>query len=315
MKKLKQLLTCAMLMPLAAICQSDQHYTMFMYNKLYYNPGYTGSRDITSVNAQYRNQWSGIPGAPKTLSISADAPVGSYMRPFRKVALGMSIANEKVGIENNTNVRAYYAYRIRLEKSVLSLGLNAGGSIYSARYSQLNAYQQNDLNLTTDVLNVFLPNAGVGAYWSKENMYAGISIPSMLQNKYDKNGSQIAKQIRAYYLCAGYVHQLNETIKLKPQTLLRYATGGQRKLPLNADINLSAIAYDRIMAGLTYRTDKSISGIVHIQATQFLNIGYSYDFLMTDLAPYARGAHEIVVGYDITRERLKFATPRFSRPF
>lgn len=315
MKKLVKLMTGLLALPLAGICQSDQHYTMFMYNKLYYNPGYTGSRDVTSFNAQYRNQWSGIPGAPKTLNISVDAPVGSYMRPFRKVALGMSVTNEKVGIENNTNLRAYYAYRIRFSKSVLSLGLTGGGSLYTALYSNLNAYQQNDQNLTTDVRNAFLPNFGAGAYWSSDKAYVGLSIPSMLQNKYDKNGTQIAKQIRGYYLSAGYVYQLNETIKLRPQILARYAMNGQSKLPLNFDINASAIAYDRIMAGITYRTDKSLAGVVHIQATQHLNIGYSYDFLMSDIAPYARGAHEIVVGYDISKERLKFTTPRFSKAF
>jgi len=315
MKKVIAAAALCVLGSLAVMGQSDQHYTMFMYNKLYYNPGYTGSRDITSFNAQYRNQWSGIPGAPKTLSISAEAPVGSYMRSFRKVALGLSVTNEKVSVENNTNIRAYYAYRIKFAKSVLSMGVAGGGSFYSALYSNLSAYQQNDQNLTTDVRNAFLPNVGAGVYWSTDNAYVGLSIPSMLQNKYDKNGTQIAKQIRAYYLSAGYVYPLNEIIKLKPQVLARFAMNGQSRLPLNFDFNASAIAYDRVMAGITYRTDKSLAGVVHIQATQRLNVGYSYDFLMSDLAPYARGAHEVVVGYDISKERLKFATPRFSKAF
>src|ERR1043165_3724599 len=118
--------------------QSDQHYTMFMYNKMLYNPGYTGSRDVLSINAQYRNQWSGIPGAPKTVNITVDAPVGSYMKPVRKIAVGGSFTNEKVGVENNTHIRGYYAYRLKLTKSTLSFGLNGGGTLYSANYNALN---------------------------------------------------------------------------------------------------------------------------------------------------------------------------------
>ncbi|MBL7691524.1 MAG: type IX secretion system membrane protein PorP/SprF [Flavipsychrobacter sp.] len=303
------------LMPLFAIAQSDPHVTMFMYNKLLYNPGYAGSRDMTSVNALYRNQWAGIPGAPKTISITADGPAGSYMLPFRHVATGISVTNEKVGIENNTAIKGYYAYRIKLAKSVLSLGLSGGGSFYSAAYSNLTPFQQYDQNLTTDVRNAFLPNFGTGAYWCTEKYYLGLSVPSLLENKYDKKGTQIARQVRGYYLSAGYVYELNSVIKLKPQVLARIARNSDYGLPFNCDINLSAIAYDRLMIGATYRTDKSLSAIAHIQVTQFINMGYSYDYLLSDIAPYARGAHEFVVGLDLVRDRLKYTTPRFSKSF
>jgi len=315
MKRVIRYCLLALLLPLVSHGQSDQHYTMFMYNKLLYNPGYTGSREVTSINAQYRNQWSGIPGAPKTVNLSIDGPAGSYMKSFRKVALGLSISNEKISVENNTNIRAYYAYRIRFSRSILSLGLQGGGNFYSAMYSNLNPYQQNDQNLATDVHKAFLPNFGTGAYWYTDKYYIGLSVPSMLQNRYDKNGTQIARQVRGYYLSAGYVYQLNETIKLKPQILARYAGNGGYKLPFNCDFNASAIAYDRIMLGLTYRTDKSISAIVHMQVTQRINMGYAYDYLVSDIAPYAHGAHELILGYDINHEHLKFTTPRFSKAF
>ena len=69
------------------------------------------------------------------------------------------------------------------------------------------------------------------------------------------------------------------------------------------------------MIGASYRTDKSFSAIAHVQVTQFINMGYSYDYLLSDIAPYARGAHEFVVGLDLVRDRLKYTTPRFSKSF
>ncbi len=312
-------ISCILLILLAFLngrAQSDQHYTMFMYNKLLYNPGYTGSRDVTSINAVYRNQWTGIPGAPKTMNISADAPIGTYMKPFRKTATGLSVNNEKMGVENNTNFRAYYAYRIQFSNSVLSLGLSAGAAFYSATYSNLSLYQQNDPNYNNNVVNAFLPNFGAGAYWSGTKFYCGLSVPSMLQNYYDKEQSQLtSKQIRAYYLSGGYVFDLNDAISLQPQVLARYAINSKYSLPFNADINLSAIAYDRLLVGATYRTDKSIELLAHVQATKRINIGYAYDYMVSGLNGYSGGTHEIVIGYDVVHDNPKFLTPRFIRKF
>jgi type IX secretion system PorP/SprF family membrane protein len=308
-----------LLIPLLGYGQSDQHYTMFMYNKLLYNPGYTGSRDVLSINGLYRTQWTDISGAPRTMTLSADATVGSYMKPFRPIAVGLSVTNEKIGVERNTNIKSYYAYRLQLRNSVLSFGLSAGVNLYSANYSDLNPYQQNDLNLVNDVKNAVLPNFGAGIYWSGDNYYCGLSVPNLVENKYDKNGIKIseksARQIRAYYLSGGYVFTVNETIKLEPQVLMRYAINPDYRLPFNCDINLSAIAYDRLLIGFTYRTDKSMEAIVHMQATKRINIGYAYDYMMSALNGYSGGTHEVVLGYDLIRETTKFLTPRFIKAF
>lgn len=290
---------------------------MFLYNKLLYNPGYAGSKNITSINTDYRDQWSGIEGAPKTFNAAIDAPIGTYMLPFRKVAVGGSIASEKIGVESNTNVMGYYAYRIQQKNTIVSFGLRAGVKMYSAYYSQLNLVQQNDLSMTQDVRNAVLPNAGAGIYWYGDDFYAGISVPNLLQNYYDKKQSRNsrAKEVRGYYACAGYVATVNEVVKIEPQLLMRYAGNHIYKLPFNCDFNVSGVFYDRLMTGLTYRTDKSFEFIVHIQATRNINVGYAYDYLMSELRSYDRGAHEIVIGFDLIRDNSKYLTPRIIRAF
>lgn len=318
MKKLSVILL-VLLLPILLAAQSDQHNTMFMYNKLAYNPAYAGSRDITSISAIYRDQWDGIDGAPKTISISGDAPVGSYMKPFRKVAVGASLTSERLGVETNTVIKAYYAYRIPLKRSVISFGLSGGGSFYSAAYNKLNIYQLNDPNFSYNIRNSFLPNFGAGAYWWGDNYFAGFSVPNMLEDYYDKKevkvNNKIARQIRGYYINGGYVYDLNETVKLMPQLLARYAVNGDYKLPFSADINLSAVMYDRFMAGFTYRTDNSFEVILHVQATKNINVGYSYDYMLSGLNGYNGGTHELVVGYDIVRDNSKYQTPRFIKKF
>lgn len=318
MKRIIIIATAIMIVPLWSVAQSYPHFTMFMFNKLIYNPAYAGNKDMTQVNALYRSQWVGIDGAPRTFNVSVDGPVGSYMKPFRRVALGLSFSNEQLGVSNNNNVMAYYAYRIPFEKSVLSFGLQAGGTIYSAKYSNLNPSQQNDQLLMNDIRNAFLPNVGAGIYWSGSDFYVSAAVPNLLENYYDKNNKSndyTGRQIRAYYLGGGYVFKLSDNVKLQPQVLARYAANGQFNLPLNADFNAAFILYDRLMIGATYRTDKSIEGIVHFQATNNINIGYSYDYTMSALRTFNNGSHEVMVGFDFIKDRNKYSNPRFIRPF
>jgi len=310
----------AVALPLSAWSQDHPHYTMFMYNKLLYNPGYAGSRDVTSVNALYRSQWVGIDGAPRNMNIAIDGPVGSYMKPFRPVALGLSINNEKIGVTEHTDIMTYYAYRIPVQNSVLSFGLQAGFSLYSARFGNLNAFQPADRVLGDDVRNSFLPNVGAGVYWSGDRHYLGFSAPGLLQNYYDKDqrtfsGGEHARQVRAYFMSGGYSIPVSENISLLPQFMARYAGNGDYRLPMNADFNLTCIVYSRLMLGVTYRTDKSINGIVHIQATKMINIGYAYDYTASGLNSYTRGTHEVMVGIDFVRDLNRYVNPRFIRNF
>lgn len=316
MRRIYYLLLLVLSGTLHTWAQSDQHYTMFMYNKLMYNPGYTGSREVASYNASLRAQWVGIQGAPTVANISFDAPVGSYMNPSRPHAVGLSLGRQSAAGEHYTDMRAYYAYRLQMKGSVLSLGLSAGGSLYNSSNGGSYYYMSGIDPAFASTISIFLPNAGAGVYWSTRDFYCGLSVPSMMQNYYDKDlGRKASKQIRAYYLSGGYVFNVSEDLSIQPQFLARYAFNGKYSLPFNADINLSATAYDRLMLGVTYRTSGGIMGIVHVQVSRRVNIGYAYDHMVSALSGYAGGTHEMVLGYDIVRDNYKFLTPRFIRKF
>lgn len=319
MKRMFKLLGLVMLLPVCAMAQSYPHYTMFMFNKLQYNPAYAGSRDVTSIDGIYRSQWDGINGAPKTFNFSIDGPVGNYMKPFRRVALGLSVNNEQLGVTNNTSVMAYYAYRIPLEKSILSFGLQAGTSVYTANYSQLNPYQSNDVYLTHNIKNAMLPNFGAGVYWSGDHYYVGASVPNILENYYDKDmkslNDETSREIRSYFVSGGYVFTLNDALSLEPQAIGRYAANDLYQLPFNADLNLSLIIYQRLLVGVTYRTDKSLEGIIHFQVTKGLNIGYAYDYTVSALNGYNNGTHEVTVGFNFVHDNNSYINPRFVKMF
>jgi type IX secretion system PorP/SprF family membrane protein len=68
-------IACLLLSSLTANAQQDAMYTQYMFNTLAINPAYAGSRNVTSATALFRNQWTGIAGAPKTGTLTVDAPI------------------------------------------------------------------------------------------------------------------------------------------------------------------------------------------------------------------------------------------------
>ena len=314
------LLSFCVLAGFACSGQSYPHYTMFMYNKLTYNPGYAGSRNATSVNGSFRNQWTGIAGAPINYNLNIDGPVGRFTQEFRPVSLGLVLNKESQGPVTTTGIGGIYAYRIRLKSSVVSVGLKAGVSLYSANYHDLKLVDQNDEMLTNDIRNAVLPNVGAGVYWSSNRFYLGISVPEILENYFDKrqadypSGKQ-ARQIRSSFLSGGYSFSLSDNFSLLPQAILRYNKDSKYELPLNADINLTAILYQRLMLGASYRTDKSVQGIVHVQLAKRINLGYAFDYALNDISQYAQGSHEFTIGFDFIRDLNEYADPRFIRDF
>lgn len=323
---IKILIALSVLLPLRASAQSDGHYTMFMFNKLYYNPGYAGVKELTTINATYRDQWAEMPGAPKNFNFSIDAPVGKHTRLFRPVAVGLSLNNEQIGVEKITTAMGNYAYRIAMKNGVLSAGLRGGVKLYGASYDKLDLAHKNDPNFQGNITNLVLPNFGAGVFWSakdeehRDRYYAGLSIPMLLQNHYGENtqnNSVLAKEIRTGYLSGGYIFHTGATspFTFTPQTIIRFLGNFNYRLPISCDLNITASYQDRLMLGITYRTDRSVEFIAHLQIMRELNIGYAYDYSFSPLSPYLGQTHELTVGFDIIKIKAKYPNPRFIRSF
>ena len=56
--------------------QQKPGYTQYILNNYIINPAITGIENYTDVKISYRNQWTGIDGAPVTTYLSIQGPVG-----------------------------------------------------------------------------------------------------------------------------------------------------------------------------------------------------------------------------------------------
>lgn len=312
MKTLKNIAAVLTLVTVGSTATAQQApmYTHYMNNTLVINPGYAGSRDALTITALHRSQWVDFNGAPLTQTLTMHAPLRS-----ENIGIGLSFSNDKIGPIKTTALFGDFAYRIKLSsRAKLAFGLSAGANIFSADMSAMDLDQQSDPVFQTSIDNNVTPNFGFGIYYSMERFYAGVSVPSLLENSYSEitqaNGNTlISKEQRHYYFIAGAMIPLTSNLAFKPTTFVKLTPAA----PVQADITASFIIMKRLMLGVMFRTGDAFGGLVGFDITEQLHAGYSYDWSYgLKTGKYNMGSHEVILRYDfIFHSKKQIHSPRY----
>jgi type IX secretion system PorP/SprF family membrane protein len=252
-----------------------------------------------------RSQWVQFEGAPVSQFLSVDGPVISD-----KMGLGLLLQREEVGVNLQTDIFANYAYIIDMEKFKISMGLRCGYNIFEANHLDHKVWDTNDQYLQENT-RTFQPNFGFGTFIKSEKYYAGISIPHLLNYAPEttfaldyENSNQLT---RHYYLTGGYRFQIQKDFVIEPITLIKYAT----EAPVQLDFNLLVEYKQMATLGVGHRTGDSFVVLTKLQVTGKFQLGYSYDFTISEIKDYSDGSHEIMLSYIFGKNLANVKTPRF----
>jgi len=283
--------------------QQDPQYTQYMYNQAILNPAYAGSTEGLSMVALYRNQWSGLDDAPKTITFSGHSPVG------KNVGLGLSIISDQIGPVKEHNLYADFSYTLQLgETSKLAFGVKAGATVHNRDLKSGTIVLDADDPLFSEDSNSVTPNVGLGTFLHNDKYYVGISVPNMLSSAHlDVNGVKYGSEVQHYFLTGGYVFQLSPNTKFKPSTMLKSSFSA----PLSFDINTNFLLYDKFEIGASYRHEDAVSGLVGFAFTPKIRIGYAYDHVLSDINNAAKSSHEFFLQFDLNFPKKEFTSPRF----
>lgn len=314
------------LFALAVQAQQDAQYSQYMFNGIYINPAYAGYKEQLNMHSFYRNQWTGITGSPKSMSLAVDAIANDG-----NVGLALQVAADKLGAESSVSAYGNYAYRLRVgnsENSRLAFGLGVGVMQQRLDGDKLHARDAGDeMILKTGNESVFVPDARAGVFYSDDRYYAGFSADNLIA-QYIINQKNLSIYFQTpkthFYLTAGMLLPINQDVQLKPSFLLKDDRGG----PTSLDINTFVLFGNKIWIGGSYRTavklynksylqndlqkTNSVVGMIEFFATDNIRVGYAYDQTLSKLSGYSGGSHEISIGITLkANQMVRMLTPRY----
>lgn len=295
------------------ISQQDPLTSNYMFNTFGFNPGVAGTSGMVCATALNRQQWFGFEGAPSTTVFNISAPVS----PFKiNSGVGLLVESDKLGFDRDINLSLAYSYLMEIGNGTLGIGISAG---------MLNKTLDPTWEIPTG--DVFTPpsgdplipetkesfvalDAGVGAYFTTDRYYAGLSVTHINQPKikFTKGTPYVS---RHYYITGGYLLQLpNPSFELLPSV---YALSDGKVIQISVT---SLVRYNKkVWGGVSYRPGNALIGIAGVELFNGIRIGYAYDFTLSEMRKGNSGSHEFMVNYcfDISlgKSPMRYKSIRF----
>jgi len=283
---------------LSGYSQQDPQLSQNMFSKLSYNPAYTGSHGKICVTALHRQQWYGFEGAPEISVFNFDAAIN----PFGiNSGVGLSIVQDKVGFNDNLGANLSLAYRFELWDGDFAIGVNGGIINYSLNPNwkipsgtSIHSAVSEDPAIPSKVEDEMALDLSFGIYYNTDELYIGLSSTHLNEPTFQPKEGNVKPQIhRSYYLISGYYIPITETkFSLNPSLMVQ-TDGSTSQIGLNTYVSYNK----KFWGGVSLRTDKTLTGMIGAKLFDWVKVGYSYDFTVSEIGKYNPGSHEIMVGF------------------
>ena len=274
--------------------QHNDVQSLYMYDALTINPAYAGNKGALTFNANYRDQWRGVSGSPKTISLSSH-----LLSKSKKTGLGMTILNDKFGIQNDLRIKGIYAYKVKWKQSTLSLGAAAGIRNQSIDFNALNLGQADDISFLNQSQRGTYFDFSFGAMYKYKTLLVGLTLPNM----YRSNDQQSSQALNGY---ASYIFDLGHQFKLKPTTLIKYVTGS----PLNVEGNATFYYQEAISFGFGLKNSKAGNIYAQLQLNRQFSVAYLFERHIGSNGQIWQNTHEVMLNYTLDY-KTNVQSPRY----
>ncbi len=297
------------------------------------NPAMTGVDNFLDIKLNYRNQWSGFSGAPSSnyfgingylqketqeayrqYSLRTSDPQYLDKLPGKEISLGERIRHGIGGVvvydiqgpyeQINGNIN--YAMHLPVGKKVkLSIGIAA--SIVNQRINLEKITLKDPDN--DQFYQSLLANGGKNTYidinpgmlFYGDHFYLSYSIQSALRFAISTDDLDYGKNETGQIIMAGLSINLSSTVRLLPSGLYNFNQRYDNVWEGGAKLLIS----EKIWAGMSYRSTSTMIFMAGIYINNLFNLGYSYDYQVSELNNYSNGSHEITLGLMLFKKDLK----------
>ncbi|MFN6946703.1 MAG: type IX secretion system membrane protein PorP/SprF [Cytophagaceae bacterium] len=303
-----------------SFAQQDAQFSQYMFNSLYYNPGFAGVEGVTRFTGIHRTQWlnyqptlyDGV--APQSTIISASTPF-----PKQKMGVGGFLMVDRLGPLTTLNFDISISKHVKIGTGTLGLGLSGGVLNQRINANDYIVVEQEDpvyqhLRQNGNISQV-RPDLAVGAWYHHKKYYFGASFNHLVRSRFSFGLDQIRSQLNNHlYITGGYNFQVLPNLVVTPSAFvqsdlntLTYLFGAIATLDerLYAGINVRQSFAERV-AGTNEGRRLSNDDIIFLvgvnvlknaQGVDALRIGYAFDFVTSGVDAKKRTSHEIMLSY------------------
>lgn len=296
----------AFLCPSDATAQAEAQLTQYWAVPTYYNPAAAGASDFVRIRGGAKLQWLGITNAPKSFLLLADSP---FQIGKQRIGAGVEFSQTSLGLFSNLQASLQLAYKLKLFKGFLSIGVQAG--YYDTKFKGSEIYipddddyhEGNDTSLPSQDLAGSAFDFSAGIHFSHKYFSIGIGALHILEptvslkvegsQSSDSHEYETRLQRNFYFAADGNIPLKNTLFSLQPSLLVRTDFSG-----FSAEATARATFNRFITFGLGYRWKEAISIMA---GAEFKNIfiGYAYDYPLWAINKASSGSHELIIGYKL----------------
>jgi len=314
----KGLIVLLTMISMSVQAQQLPQFSQYIFNGLHINPAYAGYKGDGYIQTTYRSQWINFPGAPKTLSFTADLSANEG-----RMGLGVTYLKDQIGLSESNLGMLTYSYRIATgDRSMLSLGLSAGISEYAFDPSRMVTVNPDPL-LPSSRVAATTPNMNTGIFFHSDNFYAGLSAYNLIGRRaLLRQDIAVAFHDFHYYLTFGGMVRLADEVQLKPSVLIKQVKGS----PTSYDLNAMFLFREKVWLGGSFRSNvrvfedqlqqdlskrNAVALVMEYFVLPSMRIGYAYDYNLNAINSYRTESHELSVGVYLNRQRKIIYNPRW----
>ena len=243
---------------------------IYYQNRYLANPAMAGLEEGLRLNLGYRQQWSSMPGAPATQSLTGDYGFSS------KVGLGLNLYNDKAGLLSRTRVMGTYAYHLPLdgESRKLSFGLSLG--FMNERLAEEDVSgNPNDVSIgRVNDRETFIDGDFGLAYTSNKLTVQG-ALPNM-KNFFKKDDNENTVDQSTFFTAVSYKLYFPQSLNgmgIEPKAVYRGVRGHDDILDIGANLTFADEAL-------------SLTGVYHSSQSATFGAGVNYKKTLSIMGMY-----------------------------
>ncbi len=295
----------------------DPQFSQFYSNPLYLNPAFTGTSSYPRIVTNYRNQWPSSGNTFVTYNFSYDEYVLGM-----KGAIGFQTLYDREvnGTINTIQSSFVYCYHTKVNdrlffSSAIQAGFvykkfNTANLIFPGMINQENGNISDTYAMPIENGQKIFPDFTFGMVAQQEDFYFGFAVSHLTQpNQSILEGDGMGNLPMKFTLHAGakshdFIRLLfSKGFTISPNVI--YQQQGVFK-----QLNLGMYATSKSLTfGAWYRNNLSarpdaVIGMIGYTLPYF-QLGYSYDYVLSDLSLYSMGSHEISLIFYLNRNQKK----------